>query len=76
MKITIEAEEHTASIEFKHCDLNEFSHHLRGLLHTFWLPSQVDSIMPTEESISNELDRARQIGYEEGYRYAKDNNES
>ena len=76
MKITIEAEEHTASIEFEHYDLIEFSHHLRALLRTVWLPSQVDSIMPTEESISDELAEARQIGYDEGYQYAKDNNES
>ena len=76
MKITIEAEEHTASVEFKNYGLNEFSRHLRALLHTVWLPTQVDSIMPTEESLSDELAEARQIGYDEGYQYAKDNNES
>ena len=73
MKITIESEEHTASVEFEHYDLLEFSHRLRGLLHTVWLPSQVNEIMPTEEVISDELAEARQIGYDEGYQYAKDN---
>ena len=76
MKITIETEEHTASIEFEHYDLLEFSHQLRGLLHTVWLPSQVDEIMPTEEVISDELAEARQIGYDEGYQFAKENAET
>jgi len=77
MKITIEAEEHTASIEFEDYDLFEFSHHLRGLLHTVWLPSQVDEIIPTEESLSDEFAEVRQIGYDEGFEAglakAKDN---
>jgi len=76
MKITIETEEHTASIEFEHYDLLEFSHYLRGILHTVWLPSQVDEIMPTEEVISDELAEARQIGYDEGYQFAKENAEA
>ena len=67
MKITIEAEEHTAFVEFKQYDLTEFSHYLRGILHTIWYPSQVDSIMPTEEILSNELAEARQVGYAEGF---------
>ena len=79
MKLTIEAEEHTASVEFEHYDLHEFSHYLRGLLHTVWHPSQVDSIMPTEESLSDEFAEVRKLGYEEGYEAglakAKDNHE-
>ena len=79
MKLTIEAEEHTASVEFEHYDLHEFSHYLRGILHTVWYPSQVDSIMPTEESQSDEFAEVRKLGYEEGYEAglakAKDNHE-
>ena len=67
MKLTIEAEEHTASVEFEHYDLHEFSHYLRGLLHTVWYPSQVDEIIPTEESLSDEFEEVRKLGYEEGY---------
>jgi len=77
MKITIEAEEHTASVEFEDYDLIEFSHYLRGLLHTVWYPNQVASIMPTEESLSDEFAEVRKEGYEEGFEAglakAKDN---
>ena len=31
--------------------------------------------MPTEEVLSDELAEARQIGYDEGYQFAKDNQE-
>ena len=73
MKITIEHEDMTSSVEFGDFDLHDFTDHLRSLLHTVWLPSQVDEIIPTEERISDELAEARETGYEEGYEegYAK-----
>ena len=67
MKITIEYDDMTSSIEFGEFDLHEFADHLRGLLHTVWLPSQVDNIIPTEESLSDEFAEVRKQGYEEGY---------
>ena len=67
MKITIEAEEHTASVEFEHYDLTEFSHYLRGILHTVWYPDQVESIVPTEESLSDEFAEVRKLSYKEGF---------
>ena len=72
MKITIQYDDMTSSIEFEHFDLNEFTDHLRGLLHTVWLPSQVDDIIPTEESLSDELAEARKLGYEEGFDAGKE----
>ena len=73
MKITIEYDDVTSSVEFEDFDLHEFTDHLRGLLHTVWLPSQVDEIIPTEASLSDEFAEVRKLGYEEGYEagYAK-----
>lgn len=73
MKITIEHEDMTSSIEFGDFDLHDFTNHLRSLLHTVWLPEQVNEIIPTEERISDELAEAREIGYEEGYAKGKEN---
>ena len=67
MKIAIEHEDMTSSVEFWDFDLHEFTDHLRGLLHTVWLPEQVNEIIPTEERISVELTEARKLGYDDGY---------
>ena len=67
MKITIEYNDMISSVEFGEFDLHEFTDHLRGLLHTVWLPEQVNEIMPTEERLSYELAEVRKLGYEEGY---------
>lgn len=72
MKITIEYDDMTSSIEFGEFDLHDFTDHLRSLLHTVWLPEQVNDIMPTEESISDELAEARKLGYEEGFDAGKE----
>lgn len=76
MKITIEYDEITSSVEFGEFDLNEFRDHLRGLLHTVWLPYQVDDIMPTEERLSDEFEKVRKMGYERGYEAAKKEEEA
>jgi len=67
MKIAIEYNDMISSVEFGEFDLHEFTDHLRGLLHTVWLPEQVNEIMPTEESLSDELAEVRKLGYDEGY---------
>lgn len=68
MKITIEYGDMTSSIEFgDSCTLYEFTDYLRGLLHTVWLPCQVDDIILTEESQNNEFAEVRKQGYEEGF---------
>lgn len=72
MKITIEYDDMTSSIEFGEFDLHEFRDHLRSLLHTVWLPSQVDDIIPTEESLSDEFAEVRKQGYEEGFDAGKE----
>lgn len=70
MKITIEYDDMISSVEFGEFDIHEFTDHLRGLLHTVWPPEQVIEIMPTEESLSDELAEVRRrltmMGYEEG----------
>ena len=77
MKISIQQEDITSYIEFEDYDIFEFREHLRGLLHTIWLPEQVNEMIPTEESLSDEFEQVRKLGYEEGYEAglakAKDN---
>ena len=67
MKISIQHDDLTSSIEFEESSLNEFTEHLRNLLHTIWLPSQVDQIVPGEEAIGREFEEVRKEAYEEGY---------
>ena len=75
MKITIEYDDITSSVEFGEFDVNEFTDRLRGLLHTIWLPCQVDEIIPNDEAFDdkevvngfNEFDEGRKKGYKEGY---------
>ena len=71
MKITIEYNDMISSVEFGEFDIHEFTDHLRGLLHTVWLPEQVIEIMPDEESIRDELAEVRKLGYDEGYKEGK-----
>ena len=66
MKITIEYNDMISSVEFGEFDIHEFTDHLRGLLHTVWLPEQVIEIIPTEESLSDEFAKVREVSYEEG----------
>lgn len=68
MKISIQHEDITSYIEFEDCDIFDFAEHLRGLLHTVWLPEQVNKMMPTEESLNDEFSKVRREAYDEGYR--------
>jgi len=76
MKITIENNNTTCSIEFEDFDIHEFGDCLRGLLHSVWSPEQVNQIMPTEEILSDEFEEVREMGYEDGYEAAKKEAES
>ena len=67
MKISIQQEDITSYIELEDYDIFEFREHLRGLLHTIWLPEQVNEMIPTEESLSDEFEQVRKLGYDEGY---------
>ena len=74
MKITIEYDDITSSVEFGEFDLNEFTDRLRGLLYTIWLPSQVDDIIPNEETLSDENEeftKENQEYYESGYDHGR-----
>lgn len=68
MKISIQHEDITSYIEFEDYDIYDFAEHLRGLLHTVWLPEQVNKMMPTEESLNDEFVKVRREAYDEGYR--------
>lgn len=74
MKISIQHDDITSCIEFEESSLNEFTEHLRNLLHTIWLPSQVDQIVPREEDIGRELEEVRKEAYEEGLAEGEVNN--
>lgn len=67
MKISIQQEDITSYIEFEDYNIHEFANHLRNLLHTVWLPCQVNEIMPTEESLSDEFAKVRKEAYDEGF---------
>ena len=72
MKISIQHEDITSYIEFEDCDIFEFAERLRGLLHTVWLPEQVNEMMHTEESLSDEFAKVRKEAYDEGYKNGYD----
>ena len=67
MKISIQQDDITSYIEFEDYDIFEFANHLRNLLYSVWYPEQVNEIMPTEESLSNDFEQVRKEAYDEGY---------